>query len=135
VLGLLAVASTAIAAPTITPRMIATFPHDPAAFTEGLVLHDGFLFESTGLTGSVLIQEDGVAFSRLNELECVGDQVLANVWLTDTILHIDPETGNVLTKIDAAGLLTPREANGADVLRQHLRRRNRALFPDRQVLA
>lgn len=29
----------------------ATLPHDPAAFTQGLLWHDGFLFESTGLVG------------------------------------------------------------------------------------
>jgi glutamine cyclotransferase len=27
------------------------FPHDPQAFTQGLIYHDGFLYESTGLTG------------------------------------------------------------------------------------
>lgn len=32
-------------------RVVNRFPHDPAAFTQGLVYHDGFLFESTGLYG------------------------------------------------------------------------------------
>lgn len=35
-----------------TYRIINTYPHDPDAFTQGLVYHDGFLYESTGLYGS-----------------------------------------------------------------------------------
>lgn len=33
-------------------NVVSTFPHDPAAFTEGLVYLDGFLYESTGLNGA-----------------------------------------------------------------------------------
>lgn len=32
-------------------RVVNTFPHDPGAFTQGLIYRDGFLFESTGLHG------------------------------------------------------------------------------------
>ncbi len=32
-------------------RIVHAFPHDPQAFTQGLVFRDGFLFESTGLNG------------------------------------------------------------------------------------
>ncbi len=32
-------------------KLVATYPHDPAAFTEGLFLHDGALYESTGREG------------------------------------------------------------------------------------
>jgi glutaminyl-peptide cyclotransferase len=34
-----------------TVRIVAEFPHDPKAFTQGLVLHDGWLYEGTGLEG------------------------------------------------------------------------------------
>jgi len=34
-----------------TYRVIRTYPHDPAAYTEGLVLADGVLYEGTGLVG------------------------------------------------------------------------------------
>ena len=30
-------------------EVVHTYPHDPAAFTEGLLYHDGFLYEATGL--------------------------------------------------------------------------------------
>lgn len=35
----------------VTFKVVATHPHDPAAFTQGLVLHGGHLYESTGLNG------------------------------------------------------------------------------------
>jgi glutaminyl-peptide cyclotransferase len=53
---------------------------------------------------------------RLNELECVGDDVYANVWQSDEIVRIDPATGRVTAVIDASGLLSPVEATRADVL-------------------
>jgi glutamine cyclotransferase len=37
--------------PEFTFKIINTFPHDPDAFTQGLVYHDGFLYEGTGLRG------------------------------------------------------------------------------------
>jgi glutamine cyclotransferase len=39
------------AAPEYTFKVIHVFPHDPAAFTQGLFYHDGFLYEGTGLNG------------------------------------------------------------------------------------
>lgn len=53
---------------------------------------------------------------RLNELECVGDSVYANVWQTDRILRIDAATGRITGEIDASGLLTPEERANTDVL-------------------
>jgi glutaminyl-peptide cyclotransferase len=194
-------------------QVLATYPHDPTAFTEGLIWRDGMLYESTGLygrstlrrvnleTGQVLQQTpldprlfgEGVAdvgdnliqltwrenralvydldslqkvleyqypgegwglcydgsrlvmsdgsstltfrdpqtfepigtlpvtvggspIDQINELECVGDHVYANVWMTDTILRINADTGQVDATIDASGLLTPEEKQGADVL-------------------
>jgi glutaminyl-peptide cyclotransferase len=52
----------------------------------------------------------------LNELECVGRSVYANVWHTDLIVRIDPATGQVRAVIDASGLLVPSVAERADVL-------------------
>jgi glutamine cyclotransferase len=34
-----------------TFKVVNAFPHDPAAFTQGLVYRDGFLYEGTGLNG------------------------------------------------------------------------------------
>ncbi|HEX8692569.1 MAG TPA: glutaminyl-peptide cyclotransferase [Longimicrobium sp.] len=39
------------AAPTVAAEQVRSYPHDPAAFTQGLVFHDGQLYESTGRYG------------------------------------------------------------------------------------
>jgi glutaminyl-peptide cyclotransferase len=190
-------------------EVLQSYPHDPEAFTQGLLLHDGALYESTGLyghsslrqvelatgavgrrvdlppnlfgeglalAGGTLVQltwREGVAptyalesFARngqftyggegwglcfdgtqfiqsdgshrltfrdpttfavtrqlavtmqgqpvtaLNELECVGDSVYANIWLTDRIVEIAKLNGIVRATIDASGLLSPTERAG-----------------------
>ena len=40
-----------------TYRMVKEFPHDPEAFTQGLVMRDGFLYEGTGLYGASSIRK------------------------------------------------------------------------------
>jgi glutaminyl-peptide cyclotransferase len=44
------------------------------------------------------------AVENLNELECSGSSVFANVWTEDRILEIDLRSGAVLTEIDASSL-------------------------------
>ncbi|MBA4397592.1 MAG: glutamine cyclotransferase [Syntrophus sp. (in: bacteria)] len=181
-------------------RIVNTYPHDPGAFTQGLIFHNGFLYEGTGLhgasslrkveleTGRVLkrhdlpekyfgegvalcsnrliqltyqsrigfiydldlrqtgsftyptegwgltcdgdnlILSDGTAILRrldaktfkvvkqitvtdrgrpvfnLNELEFVKGEIFANVWKTDAIARISPDTGQVTGWIDLGGL-------------------------------
>jgi glutamine cyclotransferase len=43
--------------PTYVADVVAEHPHDPAAFTQGLVWHEGRLFESTGQVGQSGIRE------------------------------------------------------------------------------
>jgi len=207
-----ALPARAASVPTVRPEIVRTLPHDPRAFTQGLVFHEGKLYESTGLlgqsslrrvvpsTGAVeksvslagelfgeglalvgdrfiqltwqnhvalrydldfkavdrvdyagegwglcydgarLVMSDGSSrllfrnpstfgvtgdievrnangpLSRLNELECVGPHVFANVWQTNFIVRIDPSSGDVTGVVDASGLLTRAEAAGVDVL-------------------
>ncbi|MFM9829471.1 MAG: glutaminyl-peptide cyclotransferase [Sphingomonas sp.] len=180
---------------------IERLPHDPSAFTEGLLIHDGFLYESSGQVGRSLIRKivlatgkvvrratvpppyfgEGIVISgkqiisltwqhhkgfrwtldgfkqvgsfsypgegwaltsdgrqiimsdgtdqlrfldpvtlaerrrvrvtlngrpltQLNELEYVDGEVLANVWRTNFIVRIDPDSGNVVGVIDVSAL-------------------------------
>ncbi len=55
-----------------TFEIIRTLPHDPEAFTQGLIYYEGLIFESTGLRGK------------------------------STLRKIDPMTGNVLQKKELA---------------------------------
>lgn len=187
---------------TYTYRIVNTYPHDPEAFTQGLVYYDGLLYEGTGRwgesslrevaleTGSVirshaleqqyfgegiallndkiyqltwqeqtgfvydragfntlqtfnyptegwgithdgqrLIVSDGTStiyfwdpntlqeigritvrddqgpINRLNELEFINGEIWANIWMTNLIARISPETGAVLGYVDLTGLL------------------------------
>ena len=192
--------------PTKTYRVLHEYPHDPGAFTQGLLYRNGFLYESAGLTGrsslrkvdlatgrvlqeikvpdrffaegltdwkqrliqltwqartgfvydlasfanlhefsyptegwglthddSHLIMSDGsstlyyldpVTFEtvrrlhvtarngpvkNLNELEYVQGEIYANIWETDLIARISPDTGKVLDFVDLSGLLPDSE--------------------------
>ena len=205
--------ASAIPAGDLVPEVVRTMPHDTAAFTEGYVLEDGQLFESTGLygessvrevdpatgrairtvpvdeqyfgeglelvdgrlmlltwregtalvfdpstfelvaeygyegegwglcrlddrlvmsngsdeltfrdpatfaaVGSVRVRDQDDPVANLNELECVDGEVWANVWQTDRIVRIDPTTGQVVSNVDASGLLTEAERAGTDVM-------------------
>ena len=44
--------------PEYTFKIIRDYPHDPAAFTQGLVYHDGFLYEGTGLNGQSSLRKE-----------------------------------------------------------------------------
>ena len=68
---------------------------------------------------------DGEPVTELNELECVGGQVWANVWQTDRIVRIDPATGQVTAVVDAAGLLDPAPAGRHGRAQRHRRRAGR----------
>jgi glutamine cyclotransferase len=188
------------APPVYGYRIVNAYPHDPGAFTQGLIYHNGFLYEGTGLhgrsslrkvaleTGKVLkrrnlpekyfgegiaicgnrliqltyqskigfiydldlrpvgsfsypfegwgltcdgkhlVLSDGTATLRrldarifkivkqitvtdqgrpvfhLNELEFVKGEIFANIWKSDLIARISPETGQVTGWIDLAGM-------------------------------
>jgi glutamine cyclotransferase len=206
-------AAQAKAPPLLRLKVLRSYPHDPRAFTQGLLLVDGKLYESTGLLGrssvrrvdlasgkvehaanlqpnlfgeglarvgqrlfqltwkdgkaivwdlttlkkqaefsyegegwglcfdgKQLIMSDGsdrlirrnpTNFAKegevrvrlagrplqsLNELECEGDVIYANVWQDNHIARIDGRNGDVTGWIDASGLLDRSEAASADVL-------------------
>lgn len=178
-------------------QILRTLPHDPGAYTQGLVFHDGYLYESTGrlgtsgvrkvdpATGEILaetalsdehfgeglarvgselyqltwhaglafvydletltvtrsysyegegwglcfdgeslfmsdgtdrlvrrdpatfevleelqVTKDGISVWRVNELECVGEDIFANVYPTTRILRLDKTTGRVRSELD-----------------------------------
>ena len=213
----LAAAVLALPAQTATPvatfRVVRTYPHDPTAYTQGLIFRDGFLFESTGINGQstlrkvrletgevvqqrrldntyfaeglsewngqlvqltwqsqlafvydlvtfaprrtftytgegwgltrdreafilsdgsdelrflnpdtfrqirrVKVTDRGVPVRDLNELEYVRGEVYANVWHTDRIARIDPQSGRVRGWIDLGGLMSTRRLDTEAVL-------------------
>jgi glutaminyl-peptide cyclotransferase len=78
-----------------------------------LTFRDPVTFEETG---SVEVVLEGEPVFQINELECAGGQVWANLWQTDQIVRIDPATGEVGAVVDVSGLLSAEESAGVDVL-------------------
>lgn len=72
--------------------------------------------ESFTVTRELQVYDNNGKVDSLNELEVIDGLIYANVYLEDYIVVIDPETGEVLRKIDCSGLLTDEEASDADVL-------------------
>lgn len=60
--------------PEISYSVHSTLPHDIKAFTQGLVIHDGKLFESTGQEGSSWIGEVDVATGMASRKVSLGPQ-------------------------------------------------------------
>ncbi len=60
-------------------------------------------------TGRVHVSLDGTPITQLNELEYVEGEIFANVWQTDWLARIDPNSGRVLGLVDLSGLLSPSE--------------------------
>jgi glutamine cyclotransferase len=59
--------------------------------------------------GRIEVRDSKGPVSKLNELEYVKGLILANVWKTERIAQISPETGQVVGWIDLRGLLSPEE--------------------------
>lgn len=95
-MAVLACVSTAIAqrqpAPVQGFTLVATYPHDPAAFTQGLVFADGQLYESTGLNGESSLRRVEISTGKVLQqikvpdeyfaegLALVGDELLQLTW-------------------------------------------------------
>jgi glutaminyl-peptide cyclotransferase len=68
-------------------------------------------------TGSIKVHRiDGSPVIGINELECDGASVFANIWTTTEIIEIDARTGLVKRSIDAASLVPPQVSSPEDVL-------------------
>jgi glutaminyl-peptide cyclotransferase len=60
-------------------------------------------------TGRIDAYDENGPVVRLNELEYIHGEIYANIWLTDRIARIDPQSGQVLGWIDLGGLLGPQD--------------------------
>jgi glutamine cyclotransferase len=90
---------------------------------EKLIMSDGTdtLFfldpETFQEIGRIQVRYGNQPVRQLNELEYINGEVFANVWMTDLIVRIDPETGEILGAIDLTGLYYPdAQYKGNDVL-------------------
>jgi glutaminyl-peptide cyclotransferase len=72
--------------------------------------------ETLRQVGTIVVKDAARPVARLNELEYVKGEILANVWQTERIAMIAPASGRVSGWIDLHGLLDPRQASTDAVL-------------------
>lgn len=85
-------------------RVLAVYPHDEQAFTQGLLWHDGSLFESTGREGQSVVREVELETGRVIRESAIpsdqfgeglalwDDKLVSLTWLDRVIHRWDAET-------------------------------------------
>lgn len=81
--------------------------------TSTLYFLDPETFEEVG---TIDVYDENGPVTMLNELEYINGEIYANVWQTDHIARISPQTGKVTGWIELEGLLPPEDRDGVDVL-------------------
>jgi glutaminyl-peptide cyclotransferase len=76
-LSLATVGAAAWAAPVETYHVVRTYPHDPQAFTQGLLFADGHLYESTGENGQSTLRMVNLETGRVEQQVPVAAQYFA----------------------------------------------------------
>jgi glutaminyl-peptide cyclotransferase len=72
-----AAAAASLASADDSYKIIHTYPHDPRAYTQGLVYVDGHLYESTGLNGRSSLRMDDLTTGRVLQSAPVPSQYFA----------------------------------------------------------
>lgn len=85
--------------PGYTFDVVAEYPHDTAAFTQGLLWHDGRLFESTGTVGKSNIREVTLASGRVVRQQDLEEPHFGEgiVILGETLYQITWQSGKAFT--------------------------------------
>ena len=91
-------------APVRSFEVVAEYPHDAAAFTQGLILVDGQLYEGTGLNGASELRLVDLQTGEVLErhrlgseyfgegITVLGDKIYQITWQTETAFVYDRET-------------------------------------------
>ncbi len=72
--------------------------------------------ETFRVLGQIGVRDGGTAIEGINELEYIQGEIYANIWPTNRIAIVSPETGDVRAWIDLTGLLPESDRAGVDVL-------------------
>jgi glutamine cyclotransferase len=94
------------AAPTFSYRLVRSYPHDPSAYTQGLVFHSGVLYEGTGLNGQSSIRKVRLETGEVLQIRpldqkyfgegiaIVGNELIQLTWQTEVGFVYDLATFN-----------------------------------------
>lgn len=78
-----------------------------------LTLRDGATFAPVG---SVKVTREGTPVELLNELECSGGVVWANVWKSPEVVGIDPHSGQVVKVVDVSALVAQEQGGDPEAV-------------------
>lgn len=99
----------------LIPEVLNVYPHDDSAFTQGLLWHDGDLYESTGLYGYSTLRrvdiESGEPLESLSideayfaeGLELVGDKLIQLTWQAGMAFVYDVASFDLIEIIEYEG--------------------------------
>jgi glutaminyl-peptide cyclotransferase len=85
----------AVQAPTARYQVVHVYPHDPQAFTQGLVFVDGVLYEGTGLNGRSTVRKVKLENGEVLQVQKVGEEYFGEgiaVW-RDRIFELTWRSG------------------------------------------
>jgi len=84
---------------------------------KSLIMSDGteFLYyldpETFKLSKRIQVCNNKGVIKNLNELEYINGEIWANIWTTDTVVKIDPNSGKIVAEIDLTGILSSNLVN------------------------
>jgi len=79
----------------MTYEVVNTFPHDPEAFTQGLIYHNGYLYESTGRYGASSLRQIDLETGEILRLVNLSPEYFGEgltIW-EETLLQITWQEG------------------------------------------
>ena len=62
-------------------------------------------------TRRIIVTRESLEIGKINELEYIKNEIFANIWQTDLIIRVDPETGEVIGEIDLSKLYPEKKSN------------------------
>ena len=62
-------------------------------------------------TRRIIVTRGSLEIGKINELEYIKNEIFANIWQTDLIIRVEPETGEVIGEIDLSKLYPERKSN------------------------
>ena len=92
------------------PVVLAEYPHDPTAFTQGLLLDDGTLLESTGLEGASTVREVDLATGNVRRVRDLSADLFGEglAQVGDTLIQLTWQEGRAIV-YDRASLAPTAE--------------------------
>ena len=78
--------------------VVGKFPHDANAFTQGLLFHDGYLYESTGLYGQSSLRKVDLESGQIVLQRPVSPEYFAEglAWVNGTLIQLTWKAGQAL---------------------------------------